>query len=63
VIATWAQIYAYREYIDTMSGIKNPDYSDLDAPIAKNKIGAIYSYNFQQYFTRMLDKNANQADT
>jgi len=61
VIATWAQIYAHREYIDTMSGIKNPDYSDLDASIAKNKIGAIYSYNVQQYLTRMLDKTPSQA--
>jgi hypothetical protein len=61
VIATWAQVYAYREYIDTMSGIKNPDYSDLDISIAKNEIGAIYAHNFQQYFTRMLDKTATQA--
>ncbi len=27
VIATWAQIYAYREKIDTIARIKEPDYS------------------------------------
>ena len=29
IIATYAQIYAYREKIDTIADIKNTDYSDI----------------------------------
>ena len=34
VIATCAQIYAYREKIDTLADIKNTDYSELDNEMA-----------------------------
>jgi len=34
VIATWAQIYAYREKIDIIAGIEDTDYSNLDNVIA-----------------------------
>lgn len=36
VVATWAQIYAYRERIDAIAGIKEPDFSDLDSYLAKD---------------------------
>ena len=29
-LMTWAQKYAYREKIDILAGVKQPDYSDLD---------------------------------
>lgn len=45
VIATWAQIYAYREKIDTIAGITEPDYSDLDSAFANGNPSATNDYN------------------
>jgi hypothetical protein len=45
VIATWAQLYAYREKIDTIAGIKELDYSDLDSRIATGRLSAIHDYD------------------
>jgi len=50
VLATWAELYAYREKIDTMAGIKNPDYSDLDNNLANLDFEAIYKYNDVKLF-------------
>ena len=33
VLASWAQVYAEREKVDTIAGIEEPDYSDLDIAI------------------------------
>ncbi len=45
VIFTWAQIYAYREKIDFVAGIKEPDYADLDEAITNLDFEAIYKRN------------------
>jgi len=61
VIATWAELYAYREKIDTNAGIKDPDYSDLDDYIAKGDIGSIYQRNDRHLFAE-IDRLANKKD-
>ena len=48
LIATWAELYAYREKIDTIAGIKEPDYSDLDSLCPTGNLPdllAIFDYN------------------
>ncbi len=42
VIATWAQIYAYIEKIDTIASVKEPDYTDIDRELARLNIGLAY---------------------
>ena len=44
-IATWAQMYAYREKIDTMAGIKEPDFSELDNSIVTGSLHEIFKHN------------------
>jgi hypothetical protein len=61
VIVTWAEIYAYREKIDTMAGIENSDYSDLDSNIANGDFKAIYQYN-ENYLYDAMGKIANRED-
>ena len=61
VIATWAEIYAYREKIDTLAGIKNPDFTDLDSNIANADFKAIYQYN-ENYLYDAMGKIANRDD-
>lgn len=46
-IATWAQMYAYREKIDTIAGIKEPDYSVLDSYIIARDLQEIFKYNYK----------------
>ena len=45
IIATWAQMYAYREKLDIIANIKKPDYSDLDSYIVNDNSKAIIEYN------------------
>ena len=61
VIGTWAEIYAYREKIDTLAGIKNPDFTDLDSNIANGDFKAIYEYN-ENYLYDAMGKIANRED-
>ena len=61
MIVTWAEIYAYREKIDTMAGIENSDYSDLDSNIANGDFKAIYQYN-ENYLYDAMGKIANRED-
>jgi hypothetical protein len=44
-IATWAQIYAYREKIDNIAGIKDADYGDLDTGIATADFSKLIASN------------------
>jgi len=44
VLASWAQVYAEREKVDTIAGIEEPDYSDLDIAIVENDFHAIGVY-------------------
>jgi hypothetical protein len=46
VIATWAQIYAYKEKIDILAGNKESDYSDLDEYILTGHLISIDDYNY-----------------
>jgi predicted DNA-binding ribbon-helix-helix protein len=48
VIATWAQMYAYREKIDTIAGIKEPNYSDLDNAIISGKSHETFKHNYER---------------
>jgi len=43
IIAMWAQIYAYREKMDTIAGIKKPDYTDLDSHLVELDFEAVYT--------------------
>ena len=61
VIATWAELYAYREKIDTNAGIKDPDFSDLDDNIAKGDMESIYQRNDRHLFAE-IDRLANKKD-
>jgi hypothetical protein len=45
VLATLAQIYAEREKVDSIAGIQEPDYSDLDTTIVDNDFSAIREYS------------------
>ena len=45
MIASWAQIYAEREKVDTIAGIEEPDYTDLDLAIVDNDFSAIREYS------------------
>lgn len=38
IIVTWSQLYAYREKIDSIAGIKEPDYSDIDELFIQNDL-------------------------
>ena len=61
VIATWAELYAYREKIDINAGIKDPDYSDLDDYIAKGDMESIYQRNDRHLFDA-IDRITNKKD-
>ena len=50
IIATWAQIYAYRERIDAIAGIKEPDFSDLDSHLAKYDLDDLAQSEAKQLF-------------
>lgn len=40
VIATWAQIYAYREKLDAIANLKKSDYTDLDICLFESNFGS-----------------------
>ncbi len=50
MVATWAQIYAYRERIDAIAGIKEPDFSDLDSYLAKYNLDDLTQSEVEQLF-------------
>jgi hypothetical protein len=64
-IATFAQIYAYREQIDTIAGIKEPDYSDLDNQIITGDIKSIFLYSLDWYIkgiSNLVPKESTNKD-
>jgi hypothetical protein len=50
MLATWSQIYAYREKIDVLAGIEKPDFSELDTYILNNDCTLGYKYVSAFYF-------------
>ena len=50
MLATWSQIYAYREKIDALAGIEKPDFSELDTRILNNDCTLGYKYVSAFYF-------------
>lgn len=50
IVATWAQIYAYREMIDAIAGIKEPDFSDLDSYLLNYNLGDLIPSEVEQTF-------------
>ena len=61
VLACWAQIYAYRQEIDILAGIENPDFSDLDDKLAKLDLNSIYEDNNKLMLDEM-DKIVNRQE-
>jgi hypothetical protein len=45
VLATWAQVYAEREKIDNIAGIRELDYSDMDIAIVNNDFSEMREYS------------------
>lgn len=45
LLATWSEIYAYREKIDTIAGIKEPDFRDLDAAVLQQSSQTMGEYS------------------
>lgn len=45
MLVSWAQIYAEREKVDTIAGIEEPDFSDMDIAIIDNDLCAIREYS------------------
>ncbi len=45
MLATWSEIYAYREKIDSIAGIKEPDFSDLDAAVLQQSSQSMDEYS------------------
>ncbi len=60
VIATWAQMYAYRETINNIAGISKLDFSDMDDNLAKLNFEAIQEYN-DKWLMSVVSKAANDA--
>ncbi len=54
IIVTWAKIYAHREKIDAIAGIKEPDYSDFDDAIASNDLDKVFDDNTKQFRARFI---------
>jgi|GEM_PF-6738895 len=44
VLVSWAQVYTEREKVDSVAGIEEPDYSDLDLAIVDNDFSQIREY-------------------
>lgn len=44
-LASWAQVYAEREKVDSIASIEEPDYSDLDIAIVDNDFSQIREYS------------------
>jgi len=45
MLSTWSEIYAYREKIDSIAGIKDPDFSDLDAAVLQQSSQSMDEYS------------------
>lgn len=63
LIATFAQFYARKEKIDTIAGIKEPDYSDLDDNITKGNFQAIFKASEKALYQAMHEIAALPNDT
>jgi hypothetical protein len=50
IIASWAQIYAYRERIDIISGIKERDNADLDTALTTFDFNSVYQFNDKSFW-------------
>jgi hypothetical protein len=53
VIATWSNFYSSREQIDEISGIKEPDYTDLDSALASLDLSRISSSGQRRLFNNL----------
>jgi len=54
-LASWAQVYAEREKVDSIAGIEEPDYSDLDLAIVDNDFSQIREYSDEKLSDRVHD--------
>jgi hypothetical protein len=45
LLATWSEIYSYREKIDSIAGIKELDFSDLDAAVLQQSSQSMGEYS------------------
>ena len=61
-IANWAQIYAERERINNIAGIKDPDYSDLDIAIIDNDFFRIREYSDEILIEQYHEIKGEQTD-
>lgn len=61
VLATWSQLYAYREKIDMLAGIEKPDFSELDAGILNSDYTPAYKYALP-FNSRSLEEVASMGD-
>jgi len=62
VLATWAQVYAEREKIDDIAGIREPDYSDLDIAIIDNDFAAIREYSDEKLSDQVHNRRGNKGN-
>lgn len=54
-LASWAQVYAEREKVDSIAGIEEPDYSDLDLAIVDNSFTQIREYSDEMLSDQVHD--------
>ncbi len=57
MLATWSEIYAYREKIDSIAGIKEPDFSDLDAAVLQQNSKSMRDYSGELLRDQMIHIN------
>jgi hypothetical protein len=55
VIAEWSHIYAYREKIDIIANVKEPDYSELDHSLLSLNYKTIYEHSDKLLESKMFD--------
>ena len=61
VLATWAQLYAAREKIDSVAGIQELDYSDLDIAMVDNDYRNIIGYNNDKLMNKIQEMREKSA--
>jgi hypothetical protein len=61
-LATWSQIYADRERIDSIAGIQSQDYSNLDLAMVENNIRSAVAYNDERLHERAPRVKASRAE-
>ena len=53
--SSWAQVYAEREKVDSIAGIEEPDYSNLDLAIVDNDFSQIREYSDEMLSDQIHD--------